>query len=110
RALRLSHESGWRYNALQKLRSLALLETPQRNLTELRGEAIACVGEFDALEVMRFVGHTNTIWSLDFSPDGTRLATADYDGRVQVWDVAEGRHMREVAHPAVTATFPAVRF
>jgi WD40 repeat protein len=56
---------------------------------------IACVGEFDAFEESRFVGHKNPIWSLDFSPDGTRLATAGYDARLQSWDVAEGRHVRE---------------
>src|SRR5262249_30825171 len=47
RALRLTHEPGWRSKALENLRSLALLETPRRDLTELRGEAIACIGEVE---------------------------------------------------------------
>jgi WD40 repeat protein/serine/threonine protein kinase/Flp pilus assembly protein TadD len=118
RALRLAHASGWRHQALQKLRSLALLETPQRDLAELRGEAIACIGEFDAVETMRLSGHTASVWSLDFSPDGAQLATAGYDGRINVWDVNEGRQAQGLADRDVDldrrhnfgSMLPAVRF
>lgn len=118
RALRLTHESGWRAKALDNLHSLAMLETPRRDLVELRGEAIACIGEFDAEEVMRLGGHSMPIWSLDYSPDGTRLATAGYDGRVIVWDANDGRAVREIKDPNVgqgvrhtnTVMLPAVRF
>jgi WD40 repeat protein len=95
-ALRLAHVEGWRYSALQKLQNLAQMDTPQRNLVELRSEAIACLGEFDAREVMRLEGHSHSVWSLDFSPDGKLLATAGWDGRVQIWDVNEGKQVREV--------------
>ncbi len=117
-ALRLAHASGWRHQALQNLRKLAQLETPQRDLVELRSEAVACLGGFDANEETRFLGHTTSIWSLDFSPDGALLATAGYDGRLQLWDVKERRSVREVLDPAVnlalrhtfSAPIPAVRF
>jgi hypothetical protein len=117
-ALRLAHSSGWRYQALQNLRSLARLETLQRDLPELRSEGLACLGEFDAFEVARFVGHPEGVWSLDFSPDGTTLATAGYEGRVCLWDVQEGRLVRDIPDPAVNpelrhsraAPLPAVRF
>jgi hypothetical protein len=118
RALRLAHLPGWRNQALQKLGSLAHLKTPRRDLTELRGEAIACIGEFDAVKVMEFVGHTEPIWSLAFNPDGTRLASAGFDGRLQIWDVTEGRWVQEITEPAAnvgrqyfdTSPLPAVRF
>jgi eukaryotic-like serine/threonine-protein kinase len=118
RALRLAHTSGWRYQALHNLQRLARLDTPKRNLADLRSEAIACIGAFDASLATRFVGHTESIWSLDFSPDGSLLASAGYDGRVQVWDVNEGRQVRAVLDPAVnlarrhfdTSPLPAVRF
>lgn len=118
RALRLTHESGWRSKALDNLRNLALLETPRRDLAELRGEAIACIGEFDAEEVMPLRGHSMPVWSLDFSPDGAQLATAGYDGRVIVWDANDGRAVREIKDPNVgqgvrhsnTVMLPAVRF
>jgi len=35
-------------------------------------------------------GHTQRIWGVDFSPDGSRLATASADSSVRVWDVASG--------------------
>ncbi len=118
RALRLANVPGWRLQALQRLQSLAQLPTPQRDLAQLRSEAIACLGEFDIHEEARFLGHTQSLWSLDFSPDGTLLATAGYDGRLQVWDVKERRSLRELADPALKlaqrhnslAPLPAVRF
>jgi WD40 repeat protein/serine/threonine protein kinase len=119
-ALRLAHASGWRHQALDNLQKLAHLETPQRDLAELRSEAVACLGGFDANEETRFLGHTGPVWSLDFSPDSTLLATADYDGRLFLWDVRERRKVREVTDPAVNramlgfistvAPLPAVRF
>jgi len=114
----LARSSGWRRQALQNLQSLAHLETPRRDLVELRSEAIACLGGFDAHEEARLLRHTQSVWSLDFSPDGALLATAGYDGRLQLWDVKDHRQMREVTDPDVNlakrhnnlAMLPAVRF
>src|SRR5262249_17869220 len=78
RALRLAHPPGWRDTALANLRRLAALETPQRDLAELRSEAVACLVELDAHEVLRLEGHTNLVYGLDFSPDGKTLASAGY--------------------------------
>ena len=35
-------------------------------------------------------GHTDFVWAVSFSPDGTRLASASGDGTVKVWDAAKG--------------------
>ncbi len=48
----------------------------------------------DAKEPRGFKGHTKTVMSAAFSPDGTRLATASWDGTVKVWDVADGKELR----------------
>ena len=36
-------------------------------------------------------GHTAEIHGWTFSPDGTRLATASFDGSVRLWDTVAGR-------------------
>jgi uncharacterized protein (TIGR03067 family) len=38
-------------------------------------------------------GHTDTVWSVAFSPDAKRLATASGDKTVKVWDAATGQEL-----------------
>ena len=45
-------------------------------------------------------GHTQYIWSVAFSPDGTRLATTSMDRTVRVWDVATGQPIRTFEGPS----------
>jgi WD40 repeat protein len=41
-------------------------------------------------ELASFVGHTDTIHDLVFSPDGTEIASASEDGTARVWNAATG--------------------
>lgn len=42
-------------------------------------------------------GHSGEVWSVAFSPDGTRLATASQDKTAKVWDAATGTEILTLA-------------
>jgi WD40 repeat protein len=49
-------------------------------------------------ERLRLRGHTETIMSMAFSPDGRRLASAAHDGTVKLWETATGREILTLLH------------
>jgi len=91
RALRAARAPGWRAAALPSLFRLATLPTPRRDLAELRTEAVANLGTPDIRPTARFEGLSGEVRSLDFSPDGSTLATADQAGTLLLWDLASLR-------------------
>jgi WD40 repeat protein len=47
-------------------------------------------------ELRRFTGHASSVWPVEFSPDGRRLASGSIDETVKIWDVATGAVVRTI--------------
>lgn len=58
-------------------------------------------------ELQSFVGHLGTIWSLDFSPDGKRLASGGSEGYVGLWNMAsvQGEFVARLRKSALRVRF-----
>ena len=74
------------------------METPRRNLSDLRSEAVAGLAELDVREVARLdlgpravISGLELIFGLDFSPDGRTVIGAGYTGSRFLWDWAGDR-------------------
>ena len=52
-------------------------------------------------------GSDRGLWSVQFSPDGTMLATAGDDGIVRVWDARTGRLLTSMTEPDGYSTYDA---
>jgi WD40 repeat protein len=54
-------------------------------------------------ELLTLQGHTDTIFTVSFSPDGKELATTSFDSTVKLWDAETGQELDTLAgHSDVT--------
>ena len=75
RAIREARGSGYRALAWKRLEQALRLETPEKDLTELRREAGACLGDFVGLEPTDWQPPARTgFYSCDLHPGGELLA------------------------------------
>jgi WD40 repeat protein/serine/threonine protein kinase len=102
-AIRRARESGYRVEAWKRLHQALHLETPDRDVLQLRQEAAASLGDFAGLEAKAtWTDFPADVLAIALHPRGTVLALGLRDGTVQVRDLATGAETaRFRAHPAL---------
>jgi hypothetical protein len=97
RTIELAHQE-WRDNNV--VSTVALLESTR---ADFRGWERRYVHRLCHSDLMRLKGHTATVYSASFSPDGARIVTGSWDQMAKVWDARSGAealtlegHMGEV--------------
>ena len=84
-----------RGQALDLLAVGYLRATDRKNLKVLYGD----FSRPESLQVVVLLGHRNIIWHLDWSPDGTLLASVAEDARLIIWDMSQpsqGRILQKI--------------
>jgi serine/threonine protein kinase/WD40 repeat protein len=98
RATRLARRPGYRDRVFALLNQAKALDVPGKNPDDLRGEAVACLGDFIGLSPVVF---TNSLthfdwlpyWRPRLAPTGNVVAFALNDGTVTLQDVLTGKEI-----------------
>lgn len=78
-------------SALLALQALDISQTPAAQT--LLGQSAQALNT-----KMLLAGHTNDIYPVAFSPDGSRLLTFSLDGTARVWDAASGNELQTITY------------
>jgi WD40 repeat protein len=97
RAIRLARVGGYRDRAWDLLKQAARLETREKNIEQLRHEAVACMGDFVGLAPSVHAAFSADIRTAALHPDGTRLAVGLEDGSVLLRDMSTGGQVAQLA-------------
>jgi WD40 repeat protein len=81
--------------------------SPQMAPTAASGSSDTTIRLWDAVSgahLATLSGHSNSVRSVAFSPDGTRIASGSYDSVLRVWDTVSHRHLDTVRGRAMCAS------
>jgi tRNA A-37 threonylcarbamoyl transferase component Bud32 len=110
RALRQAKGISYRDQVWDLIKQAVHLQTPEKNLIELRNEAIACMGDFAGVQPRTWPDFPADILSIALHPDNVHLAVGLRDGTVLVRNIATGAASplpREHRGPVVSLTIGA---
>jgi serine/threonine protein kinase/WD40 repeat protein/Flp pilus assembly protein TadD len=100
-ALRRARGMGYRAQVFNRLQQALELDTPDRDISQLRDEAVACLGDFVGLEPITWDNFPARIKKITLTPDGKLMAIALDNGKVQVRNVGTGAVVAELSESAV---------
>lgn len=87
-------EQAWQTANIARLRDLVESQLPQPGEDDLRGfEWYYLWRLYHHNGEIHTLGHPREVWSIAFSPDGSKLAAADESGRVKLWDPVTGQEL-----------------
>ena len=86
----LRRESGYRQKSFDLLKQALAIDTPIRDLGELRQEAVGCMGDFVGLEPTIWHDFSSDISEVSLHPTLPQLAIGLADGTVVVRNLADG--------------------
>jgi WD40 repeat protein len=66
------------------------------DISDFPGEALRLWNVADGAPLRSLEGHTHRIEAIAFSPDGRLLASASFDGTVNIWQVADGALLKKL--------------
>jgi WD40 repeat protein/serine/threonine protein kinase len=83
-------QNNWEDNQVGAVFELLDRYLPQPKQDDLRGFEWFYWHRLSHRELRTLSGHAGPVWCVAFSREGTRIASASYDGSVKVWDTATG--------------------
>ena len=97
RAIRGLRHAGYREDVWDRLKQALALETPDKDVAQLRQEAVACLGDFVGLAPSAWPRFPSNIRALAVQPDSRQLVIGLEDGTIVLHDLATGAE-RERLH------------
>ncbi len=89
-AIRRLRDGGYRREVWDRLKQALALETPDKDLAQLRQEAVACLGDFVGLAPTIWADLASEIHAVEVHPDGQHVVLGLADGSILVRNLSTG--------------------
>src|SRR5262249_47273459 len=86
-----------RFSVLARIAAGLRFAPDGRTLLTTGGPVIALWDSTTGKRLLDRPGHDGNVFTVTYTPDSRKLISAGRDGSIHVWDIASGRHERELA-------------